>query len=144
MPYANLLNLKKLSSNSDLFGATASGICLVHCVATPFLFVAHAEMHQHGHPHGASPFWWNVIDIFFLVISLAAVYWSAKSSSETWVKAVLYFSWLFLAFLNLNEKFGGIHLPEALIYIPAVSLIVFHLYNKKYCQCRGEDCIIEK
>jgi len=145
MPYANLLNLKNLSAKSDLFGAIASAVCLIHCLATPFLFVAHAEMHQHGqHHHGPSPLWWNVIDIIFLIISIGAVYWSAKSSSKTWVKAVLYFSWLFLAFLILNEKFEGFHLPEVLIYIPAFSLIIFHLYNKKYCQCQDEDCLIEK
>jgi len=145
MLYVNSPNIKNLSSNSDLFGALASAICLIHCLATPFLFVAHAEMHQHAHHyHGTSPIWWNVIDIIFLFISLGAVYWSVKSSSKTWVNAVLYCSWLFLAFLILNEKFEGFHLPEALIYFPAFSLIIFHLYNKKYCQCPNDDCSIEQ
>ena len=144
MPSTKLLNINNLSTKSDFFGAIASGICLIHCIATPFIFVAHAGMHQHGHHHGSSPLWWNVIDIIFLIISLGAVYWSAKSSSKTWVKYVLYASWVFLAFLILNEKLEGIHLPEDLIYIPAFSLIVFHLYNKKYCQCRDDECCVEQ
>jgi hypothetical protein len=85
-----------------------------------------------------------VIDIIFLVISLVAVYWSAKSSSNTWVKIALYASWVLLTFLIINEKIEGIHLQEALIYVPAVSLIVFHLYNRKYCQCHADNCSIEQ
>jgi hypothetical protein len=143
MADANLLNIKNLSTKSDFFGAIASAICLIHCLLTPFLFVTHAGMHQYGHyHHGPSPLWWNVIDIIFLIISLGAVYWSAKSSSKIWVKYILYASWVFLAFLILNEKFQGVHLPEVLIYIPAFSLIIFHLYNKKYCQCKTDGCCI--
>ena len=134
-----IMNTLKFQLKSDFVGALASAICLIHCLATPFLFVSAASI-DHSHHHGDSPLWWSLIDIAFLAISLIAVYFSAKSSGKTWVKYALYFSWAGLAFFILNEKFEGIHLPEALIYIPALSLIIFHLYNKKYCQCANDVC----
>jgi len=142
MSYAKVVNLKNLSAKSDLFGAIASAICLIHFMATPFIFVAHAEMHQNGHFHGPSPLWWNVIDIIFLVIALVVVYWSAKSSSKIWVKYILYASWIFLASLILNENIEGVHLPEAMIYAPAFSLIVFHLYNKNIVNAKMISVIL--
>ena len=128
---------------SDLLGAIASGLCLIHCLATPFLFVAHAGVHAHGHHdghHAESPFWWGLIDITLLIVSLTAVYWSVKNTSKQWMKYALYASWAFLAFIILNEKFEMMHLAEAWVYFPALSLVVLHVYNRKYCQCADEAC----
>ena len=86
------------TQRSDLYGALASGLCLVHCIATPFLFVAHAgahHSHEHGHGH-ESPLWWGTIDILFLGISLLAVYWSARKSSRNWVNYSLWGTWALL------------------------------------------------
>ena len=131
----------KIRLKSDNIGALASGICLVHCIATPFIFVAAAN-HDHSHHHGHTPLWWSVMDLLFIGISLVAVYWSARFSSKSWIKYALYFSWAGLAFFIFNEKLKLIHLPEALIYIPAISLILLHLYNKKYCQCNDDECCV--
>jgi len=126
---------------SDTMGAIASGLCLIHCVATPFLFVAHAGAHGHEHGHGhGSPLWWGTIDLLFLAISLLAVWWSSRNSSKQWVKYALYVSWAGLAFLILNEKLGWVHLLEEAIYLPALSLVFLHLYNRRYCQCDDETC----
>jgi hypothetical protein len=125
---------------SDNLGALASAICLVHCVATPFIFVSAASIDHHH--HGASPFWWNAIDLVFLVISLAAIYWSVKPSTKTWMKFGLYSSWALLALLIFSEKLDAIHFPEILMYIPAFSLIVLHLYNKRHHQCEDSRCLI--
>ena len=126
---------------SDILGALASGLCLIHCLATPFLFMAQAEVahHHHHHHHGASPVWWGLIDIALLGVSLGAVYWAARKSSSQWIKIALGASWLFLAFIILNEKFEFIHLAEAWIYAPAISLVGLHLYNRKYCYCEDEE-----
>lgn len=136
------MNSLKLQLKSDFIGALASFICLIHCIATPFIFVSAAsiEHHHHEHHHGDSPLWWSAIDIVFIVISFLAVYWSAKSSSKTWMKFALYLCWAGLAFFILNEKFEGPHLPHFLIYVPAFGLIVLHLYNKRYCQCINGNC----
>lgn len=126
---------------SDYIGAIASGICLLHCIATPFLFASAAGLDHHH--HGESPFWWSSIDVIFIIISFIAVYRSARLSSKQWVKYALFASWAFLTFVLLNEKFEGIHLVEEIIYVPAFSLILFHLYNKRYCQCEDENCCVD-
>ncbi|MEL7340201.1 MAG: MerC domain-containing protein [Bacteroidota bacterium] len=138
--------LSQHKSRSDILGAAASSLCLIHCIATPFLFVAQAGLadHHDHHGHGASPAWWGFIDIALLVVSFAAVYWSVKKTTKQWLKFALYGSWVFLAFIILNEKLEFIHLAEAWIYAPAVSLVGFHLYNWKsndnHQQEAEEDC----
>lgn len=132
-----------LHTSSDGFGAIASAVCLVHCMLTPFLFVAQANT-QVLCEHGASPFWWSMIDYIFLVISLAAIHFSAKNTSLKWMPSALYTSWSLLALYILGEKFGFLHLGHGLIYIPAFSLVGLHLYNRKYCLCEDEQCCINE
>lgn len=131
----------RLKLKSDAIGAIASAICLIHCVATPFLFVSAASLH-HTNPHGNSPLWWGMIDVVFLVVSLLAVYWSGKSSSKEWMKYALYISWGFLAIFIIIERLIDIHIAEALLYVPAIALIGLHLYNQQYCQCKGDKCCV--
>ncbi|MEM9985046.1 MAG: MerC domain-containing protein [Bacteroidota bacterium] len=131
--------LPQNTRSADVLGAAASTLCLIHCLATPFLFVAQAEVATH-HGHAEHPMWWGLIDVALLVVSLAAVFWAAKNSAKSWMKVALGLSWAFLAFIILNEKLELIHLAEAWIYAPAVSLVGLHLYNRKYCQCEDEAC----
>jgi len=150
----NFQLVKNLSQNkADILGSLASGICLIHCLATPFLFMAHLEVghhvHDHGHDahghhHGASPFWWQMIDVAFLVISFAAVYWSARNSSKQWMKIALFISWAALAMVIFNEKLALFHWVEEVIYLPTLALIGLHLYNRRYCQCENNDCLIHE
>lgn len=149
---SNFQLVKYLSQNkSDLLGSLASGICLIHCLATPFLFMAHLEVghmhdahgHEHGHHHGASPFWWQMIDVAFLAISFLAVFWSAKNSTKQWMKIALYASWAFLAMVIINEKLALFHWVEEIIYLPTLALIGLHLYNRRYC-CENDDCLINE
>ncbi|MEM7658563.1 MAG: MerC domain-containing protein [Bacteroidota bacterium] len=136
------LNLNTSRSISDLLGASASGICLIHCILTPVLFAAHAAVHgshehhdHHHHHHPETPMWWAAIDLVFIFVSLLAVYHSAKHSAKTWMKYALWASWLALSLAIVNEKMGWAHLGELVVYIPAAALIGLHLYNRKYCQC---------
>ncbi|MDC6366507.1 MULTISPECIES: MerC domain-containing protein [Flavobacteriaceae] len=126
------MKLIQLASKSDIIGATASGLCLVHCLATPFLFIAQAGLIAGGE---ASPPWWGAIDLFFLIISFFAIIWSNKTTSKKWVGYALWACWLLLAFVVLNEKLSLVSLAEEAVYIPALGLVFFHLYNRKYCQC---------
>ncbi|HAA15893.1 MAG TPA: MerC domain-containing protein [Cytophagales bacterium] len=120
---------------SDTLGAIASGLCLIHCLATPLLFVAHAGAH-----HAEGPAWWGLIDITLLAVSLAAVVWAVRKTSKNWMKWALSASWLLLALILLNEKAEAFHLAEAWIYLPTVSLIVLHIYNTRYCYCDEDGC----
>ena len=117
------MNLVQLTSKSDLIGTAASTLCLIHCVATPFLFVAQAEILGHGDAH---PVWWGFLDIFFLVISYFAVWWSSQNTTKTWVRYALWISWIVLTMIVLNEKLSVFPLLEEAIYIPTVSLIALH------------------
>ncbi|RNC90155.1 MAG: MerC domain-containing protein [Allomuricauda sp.] len=135
------MNVLQLTTKSDIIGASASALCLIHCVATPLLFVAQAGLVGDGESH---PEWWGTLDFIFLFISLLAIWWSGKNTSKTWMRIALWASWSVLFFVVLNEKLSIIALAEQIIYIPAIALIFFHLYNRKYCQCGRGDCCTEE
>ena len=134
------MTLTQISLKSDLIGMFASGLCLVHCLATPILFIANAGLGTHSEAH---PSWWGILDIVFLVFALFAVYWSIKNTSRLWIKYGFGISWLLLALIVLNEKFEIFHLAEEAIYLPTLSLIFLHFYNRQYCQCKDETCCTE-
>lgn len=131
--------ITELGNSPNLWGSLTSGLCLAHCVATPFLFTAHAGHVQghHSHPH-----WWGFLDIFFIALSFFAVFYSVRNTSKYWMKSALWLSWALLAMIIVNEKIQLMPLAEAFIYIPSIALIVLHLYNRKYCQCK-EDCCVD-
>ena len=135
-----MINTINLSSKSDIIGVTASGLCFLHCVATPFLFVAHASTLSTEATH---PWWWGGLDIMFLAISFFAVYWSARNTSRKWIKYTLWISWCLLSFIIVNEKFEILHLSEETIYLPSIALVFLHIYNHRYCRCDEENCCAE-
>ncbi|WP_115463038.1 MerC domain-containing protein [Winogradskyella aurantiaca] len=133
------MTIKALSSyNVDILGALASGICLIHCVATPFLFIAHTSMDHELH-HNV-PIWWQSIDLLFIGLSFLAVYWTVKNTSKNWIKYAFWLAWSVLTFVIINEKLEWLILAESIIYLPALSLVGLHLYNRRYCQCADEAC----
>ncbi len=150
-PSSQILKNKPLtfslsSIKSDYLGAVSSTLCLIHCVATPFIFIAHSALHHdhahdHAHGHGA-PIWWQAIDIIFLAIAFLAVYQSAKNTSKNWVRYGLWISWALLVLFIINEKFHWAHLAEFWVFFPSLSLVGLHIYNLKYCQCEDEDCCV--
>jgi len=124
-------------NNSDSIGAIASSLCLIHCVATPFIFIAQTCSATCCE---SAPTWWTIIDYVFLAISFFAVYWSSNNSSKQWVKYSLWFNWIALCLLIINEKLQLYTIPEGIIYLPAMTLFVLHLYNQKYCRCNNNQC----
>ena len=127
------LTLKK----PDTFGAIASTLCMLHCLATPLLYVLHSSAE---HAHDAAPIWWKSLDFIFLSISFFAVYRSTKASTKNFIKIALWTNWTMLFFIIMNEKLRQFDIPEAAIYIPAIILIVLHMYSLNYCQCKTENC----
>jgi len=130
-----------IKQKSDKLGAIASTLCLIHCVATPFIFIAQTCTTTHS---VSVPYWYKFIDYFFLIISFFAVYHSAKTTTKKWISTALWISWSVLCFIIINEKTAWFSLIEELIYLPAISLIFLHLYNRKYCQCNTTNCCIDK
>ncbi|MCG8574633.1 MAG: MerC domain-containing protein [Flavobacteriales bacterium] len=126
-----------LSHKSDSVGAFASTLCLVHCLATPLIFVAQSCS---ASCCSSAPGWWYWLDYLFLAISFFAIYWSGKTTSKKWVKIVLWICWIALLGLILNEKMEWFAVWEEAIYIPSLSLVFLHLYNRRYCQCQEDEC----
>ena len=90
-----------LKQKSDLLGTFVSSLCLVHCVATPFIFVAQTGI---AACCKVTPTWWSSIDFIFLGISFLAIYWSTKSTSIKWIKPALWLSWGLLSSIIVNEN----------------------------------------
>ena len=128
----------KLSiQNSDTIGAFSTSLCALHCVATPFLFIAQA---QYANQFDSAQVFWSSLDYLFLLISFFAVYQSTKKTTGRYIKPLFWLSWFSLFALIMNEKLELFHLPETLTYISAFSLVAIHLYNRKYCRCDSDSC----
>lgn len=126
---------------SDSIGVLASTLCMIHCFATPFIFIAQtcsASCCQ------TAPNWWRWVDYFFLVISFFAVYRSTQTTSKKWIKIFFWINWGCLFIVILNERIEFIHLPKKVTYIVASTLVIIHLYNKRYCQCKTDKCCTNK
>ena len=124
-------------SKSDSIGVISSGLCMIHCLATPFFFVAAACSQSCC---SAAPSWWLWIDYIFLVISFIAVLYSTKSTIYNFVKIGLWLSWFGLLIFILNVSYGFIDVSDNVKFIPAFSLIGFHLYNTRFCKCSDKEC----
>ncbi|WP_299890117.1 MerC domain-containing protein [uncultured Lacinutrix sp.] len=122
-----------------MLGAIASTLCLIHCIATPFLFIVQTCSVTCC---SAAPTWWQFIDYFFLIISFFAIYKSTQTSSNSWIKPLLWLSWFLLFLVIVNEKLEWLVLNDNLIYVPAIALVILHLYNLKYCKCNTNRCCI--
>lgn len=128
------------STYSNLLGAVASGLCVIHCAVTPLLFVAKPMLEEatseHEHLHG-SPFW-AAFDYIFLLLSFIAVYYSVRHTSHRSLKWVLWVSWVVFAAGILFEVF---HLPYGhwLMYSGSIALVIGHLMNYRHCQVNGKN-----
>jgi len=130
-----------IAQKSDALGAVTSSLCLIHCIVTPFLFIA--QVHSKGCCEPV-PLWWQSVDYFFLIISFFAVYRSTQTTSSTWIKPPLWGSWFLLFTVIINEKLKWLPLPEAAIYVPAFLLVILHLYNQRNCQCTTTKCCVNE
>ncbi|UZO79144.1 MerC domain-containing protein [Aquimarina sp. ERC-38] len=132
-----MIAIIKKTKYPNLLGVTASGLCLIHCLITPLFFSLQASTFGLRKEH---LLWWQLLDLVFLVISLIAIIVSTTQTSKSWIKYALWSSWIILAGIILNEKFGILEIKEVVIYVPSIALILLHFYNRKYCQCTGTDC----
>ena len=127
--------MKISTIHPDNIGATFSTLCVIHCFATPILFVTQSYML-------VVPGWWQALNYLFLLLSFFAVYKTSQNSSNQIVKILLYIFWGILATLLISEEFELFHLPEFITYSTGLTLAGLHIYNKKYCQCDDEECCV--
>ena len=122
---------------SDNIGMASSTLCLIHCMITPFIFIAQACT---ASCCATAPLWWKAIDFVFLIISFIAVYYSAKTTSKNWIKFALYISFLTLSGFIINEYLLIFEVSKTPLYITAALLAGLHFYNRKFCECSNNCC----
>ncbi len=128
--------MKISTIHPDNIGATFSTLCVIHCFATPFLFITQSYML-------VVPGWWQSLNYIFLALSFFAVYKTSQNSSNQIVKTLLLVFWGILAILLISEEFELFHLPEFITYLTGLTLAGLHIYNKKYCQCVDDECCVD-
>ena len=129
--------MKLIIKNSDKIGAVSSGLCMLHCFATPFLFLSQSTLIFISVDLSLT---WFLINYIFLLISFIAIFYSVKNSSNRFIKVFLYLFWALLSGLIINESLGILSIPETATYLSSSSLICLHIYNLRYCRCDDEDC----
>lgn len=129
--------MKLIIKNSDYIGASTSGLCMLHCFATPLIFLSQSAAINISQE---ITFLWYLLNYMFLLISFIAIYYSVKNSSNFLVKVLLYLFWLLLSALIINEALSIFPVPELYTYISAFSLSSLHIYNLKYCRCDDDEC----
>jgi hypothetical protein len=134
------MKILNFTSSSDIIGASASAMCFIHCLVTPFLFVAYSNTVIIENTY---PWWWGILDIVFLLISLFAVYWSTYNTSKQFVKYTFWTLWILLALIIINEKWEIVHVAEVFIHLTTLGLVFLHFYNRRYCQCENDKCCVD-
>ena len=129
--------MKLIIINSDRIGALSSGLCMLHCFATPFLFLSQSSLIFISVDFTLT---WFILNYVFLFISFIAIYHSVKNSTNRFIRIFLYLFWVVLSGLIINESLEIFSIPEAATYFSASSLICLHIYNLRYCRCDDEDC----
>ncbi|KJD34375.1 membrane protein [Tamlana nanhaiensis] len=128
-----------LKQKADTLGIASSSLCLIHCAATPFLFIAQASSSLYGFE---KPVWWQSLDYVFLTISFVAIFYSSKNTSKKWIAVALWLFWSLLLITILDETFELGYFSEAFIYVPSLAIVALHFYNQKYCKCKDDNCCI--
>ena len=134
------MKILNFTSSSDIIGASASAMCFIHCLVTPFLFVAYSNTVIIENTY---PWWWGILYIVFLLISLFAVYWSTYNTSKQFIKYTFWTLWILLALIIINEKWEIVHVAEVFIHLTTLGLVFLHFYNRRYCQCENDKCCVD-
>lgn len=129
--------MNKIVFPRDSIGILASSLCVIHCLTTPILFVVSSCS---AICCSETPFWWQIIDYFFLTISFLIIYSLSHSITKKWLIASFWISWFLLLIMILNHTLNIVDLHSAFTYIPALIIILLHLYNMQYCQCQDKTC----
>ena len=131
--------MKSIIYKPDSIGSIASILCLIHCIATPFIFITQACTMSCC---AGTPTWWQSMDYVFVVISFFAILRSTQTSSNKTIKIALWITW-FLFFISImNKAIQLLYINQNFTYATGITLALLHLYNLKYCQCDNEKCCL--
>lgn len=129
----NSIGQIKKMSYSDWLGVATSGLCAIHCALTPVFFAAKPVLESTvGEHHHGSGFW-ALLDYVFLVVSLSAVWYSARHTHHKGIKIVLWGAWVVFAIGLVSEPFH-FQYGKWFMYAGSFTLVVAHVYNHHYCK----------
>ena len=121
----------------DSIGSMASMLCLLHCIATPFIFITQACTMSCC---AGAPTWWQSLDYLFVIISFFAIFRSTQTSTNKNIKIALWTSWSIFFILIMNKAIPLYYINPNFVYATGITLAILHIYNLKYCQCKDEKC----
>jgi len=121
----------------DSLGIIAGVLCTIHCIVTPFVFIAKACT---ATCCSDAPSWWLMIDYFFLIISFYVIFFISRKLTIKWLQRAFWLSWFLLLFTIVNHSLDILQLHKNFIYIPSSAIIILHLYNLQFCKCKNETC----
>jgi hypothetical protein len=123
--------LKKL--NSDYLGLISSTLCLIHCIALPFIVVFFGEaLHSIEHL--------EFLDWIFAVISLYAAYDSIKKTSSNYLKLSFIIGWVFflIGIVFHEDVIFSYSLHIGSLVLIASHLINYKLFRQNSCEIKYE------
>ncbi|WP_430814111.1 MerC domain-containing protein [Carboxylicivirga sp. RSCT41] len=132
-----MINTSLKTLSFDSIGMASSTLCLVHCLITPFIFIAQACAASCCE---TAPVWWRAVDFIFLAISFMAVYFSAKKTPKKWMGYAFYALFIILSTLIINEYVVIYSLSKVPLYAAAILLAGLHFYNRSLSKCSNECC----
>lgn len=121
----------------DSIGIIASTLCTIHCIITPFIFIAKACT---ATCCSDAPSWWLMIDYLFLIISFLAIFFISRNLTIKWLQIAFWSSWLLLLLSILNHSLDVFQINSNFIYIPSSAIIILHFYNLQFCKCQNKTC----
>ena len=124
----------------DTVGSIASIMCLIHCIATPFIFITQACTMSCC---AESPIWWQSLDYLFIVISFFAIFRATQTSTNKFIKIALWISWCLFFFLIVNKTIQLFYINQNVTYATGITLAILHLYNLRFCQCENDGCCVQ-
>ncbi len=132
----------ELLRKPDAIGSFTSTLCLIHCIATPFIFISQSLCTKIC--CAGAPIWWQSLDYIFVIISFFAIYRSTKTSTNKAIKILLWIVWVvfFTSIIAKSANFSNLFLNTT--YASGITLALLHIYNLKFCQCCDDDCCIDK
>ena len=121
----------------DKIGIISSSLCMIHCMGTPFIFIAKACTTTCC---SNAPTWWLMIDYLFLIISFVAIYFTTTKELKSWINISFWTIWIFLLLATLDHSLRLSIFPNYFIYVPASLIIILHFCNLNFNICKNENC----
>ncbi len=122
--------MKKVKYYYDYLGIASSGICLVHCLATPILMLVQAYYKTDLSVSDQEGL--RYLDYLFVAICFVAVYYTTQDVISSPISTVF---WLFFGAFAISILFeDDFQYLNFVGYFSSVALIITHLINIRNCK----------